>query len=662
MTRKDDDFFEGKFGRYRPSSDQGSLFRPPSAASSKRVAARQRAAWYNRKRGAPSPKLTPPRPPSQQRVIIKIQPVKRTVGGGAGSLMRHALYVERDGAGRDGDDVQVFGREHEHADGAAFVERCEGDRHHFRVIVSPENGAEIPDLQSYTRELVERVERDLNTRLDWIAAEHHDTGRPHVHLLIRGKHPDGRDLIIPREYVSHRFRERAEELATELLGPRREPNQLDRMVNQERFTALDRELIARARDRELQLGRMAYDGPSEARAVQRLNRLEEWGLAAQSRPGVWRLDEDLQDKLIRLSDIRDRERATLRLLAREDRSIERENLRHLEAAHSSNQRMVGRLIGFERLGDDHNGAQLIGIEGVDGNTWTARVSRLEDLRPLAGVERGAIIEIERAVPEVRPADRTIWAIARDHDLTYSAELHRELRPTDREEYIVMHERRLEALRRDGIVTRDQDGTFRLPEDYMDRAAAREGVGGRESVRVTLHDPHSLEQQINYEGPTWVDRVSFDGQEPHQLANRGFGRQVHEAWERRAATLEKLELAERRPDGLYLNDGWRDALSDMQDQAIRARVERESGRIARVARDGDKVHGVFVDRIHVGEKSYARIDHSTDRLRTTLVPWRGDMDRAFNQLVAGQVHGDRFNFQYGRGVEQKIKAMGLDLGR
>jgi type IV secretory pathway VirD2 relaxase len=575
--------------------------------------------------------------------------------------MRHALYVERDGAGRDGDDVQVFDRDHEQADGAAFVERCEGDRHHFRVIISPESGAEITDLQAYTRELVERVERDLGTRLDWIAAEHHDTGRPHIHLLIRGKHPDGRDLVIPREYVSHRFRERAEGLATELLGPRREPDRLGRMVNQERFTALDRELIARARGSELRLGHMGYDGPSEARAVQRLNRLEGWGLAAQTRPGVWKLDADLKDKLIRLSDIRDRERATTRLLAREDRAVDRESLRHLEAAHSSQQRMVGRLIGFERLGDDHNGAQLIGIEGVDGNTWTARVARLEDLRPIAGVGRGAIIEIERATPEVRPADRTIWAVAAENNLTYSEELHRASRPTDRDEYIAMHERRLEALRRDGIVTRDHDGTFRLPQDYMDRAAAREGVGGRESVRVTLHDPQTLEQQVNYKGPTWLDRVSFNGEAPSQMLNKGFGREVQDAYEKREATLVRLDLAERRPDGLYLNHGWRDALLDMEDKTLRAQIERESGRIARVARDGDKVHGVFVSRIHMGDQSYARIDDFSDRLRTTLVPWRGDMDRALNQFVSGRVNGERFDFQYGKGVEQKIRGLGLDIG-
>jgi type IV secretory pathway VirD2 relaxase len=64
---------------------------------------------------------------------------------------------------------------------------------------------------------------------------------------MRGRREDGRDLVIPRPYVSHGFRERAEELATELLGPRLEPDRLDRAVKLERFTELDRDILSHAR-------------------------------------------------------------------------------------------------------------------------------------------------------------------------------------------------------------------------------------------------------------------------------------------------------------------------------------------------------------------------------------------------------------------------------
>ena len=185
----DEDKFEGDVSRRRAkrTPDSGSIFRPPSAAGSKRVAKRARTAWYNRSRGAGAVKLKHERPAGSQRVTVIIHPkVHAKAAGGAGSMMRHTLYIERDGAGRDGDAVQVFDREHDRADGAAFIGRCEDDRHHFRVIISPEHGAAIDDLRSYTRDLMRTVESDLDTRIDWIAAEHHDTGHPHVHLLMRG--------------------------------------------------------------------------------------------------------------------------------------------------------------------------------------------------------------------------------------------------------------------------------------------------------------------------------------------------------------------------------------------------------------------------------------------------------------------------------------------
>src|SRR4029078_10420574 len=114
--------------------------------------------------------LARPGDPASQRVIVKLKSVAHAqIRGGAGGLMRHALYVERDGANRDGDKVQVFDRELDRADGAAFAERCEGDRHHFRVILSPEHGDKIDDLKAFTRELMDTAADHLGLRIDWLA-------------------------------------------------------------------------------------------------------------------------------------------------------------------------------------------------------------------------------------------------------------------------------------------------------------------------------------------------------------------------------------------------------------------------------------------------------------------------------------------------------------
>ncbi|MBL8537951.1 MAG: DUF3363 domain-containing protein [Hyphomonadaceae bacterium] len=664
MARSDnDDLIRGKVSGARRSVRAGGAHLFPSALG-KPGNRRSRTAWFNRPTGAGNVKLAHERPEGSQRVIVKARVVVHAnVGGaGAGGMMRHTLYVERDGASRDGERVEVFDRELDQADGAAFVERCEDDRHHFRLIVSPEFGDRIDDLKDYAREMMERAEKDLHTSLDWIAAEHHDTGRPHVHVLIRGVRDDGRDLVIPRAFVSHGFRNHAEALATERLGPRLEhglshelEQKLERAADLERLTDLDRSLRTLAREGQLAIA----DLPEEGRValVRRLNRLEDWGLAERLQPGTWSLDRALEDKLTRLGDMRDREIATGRLLARDEQGLERADVRELENAHSS-QRVTGRLIGFEPLTSDPRGPQLIAIDGVDGQLWTARAARAKDLRALNGVERGAIVEIGRAAIEVKPADRTIWDIARRHELTYSRALHRELRPADRESYIIMHERRLEALAREGMVMRDASGTFHLPPDYLQQAAAREGRGGRESITVQLHDPHALEHQIHYQGPTWLDRVAAHIEDRSQLCKtHGFGKDMAEAWKHRETTLERLGAGKSIAGEFFPAESWQGHLREIEREHLLTRIERNSGRAARIAVDGEHAHGLYVNRIHAAERSYAVLDYGR---AATLVPWRAEMDRALNQFMAGQVKGRDFDFKYGREVEKTLtRGLGVD---
>jgi type IV secretory pathway VirD2 relaxase len=46
-----------------------------------------------------------------------------------------------------------------------------------------------------------QAQRDLGTRLDWVAVDHWNTGHPHVHVIIRGRANDGQDLVISRDYI-----------------------------------------------------------------------------------------------------------------------------------------------------------------------------------------------------------------------------------------------------------------------------------------------------------------------------------------------------------------------------------------------------------------------------------------------------------------------------
>jgi len=71
-------------------------------------------------------------------------------------------------------------------------------------------------------------------------------------VLVRGVRDDGKDLVIPREYISRGMRERAQEIASLELGPQSELEKrakLTRTIDAQHKTDLDK-MIERARDGE----------------------------------------------------------------------------------------------------------------------------------------------------------------------------------------------------------------------------------------------------------------------------------------------------------------------------------------------------------------------------------------------------------------------------
>src|SRR5207253_6495970 len=121
-----------------------------------------------------------------------------------------------------------------------------GDPRLFKIIISPEFGDRL-DLEKLTRELMERMEVDLGTKLQWVATIHDNTQYPHVHVALRGARDDGRGLRLDRDYVKNGIRANAQDAATAQIGYR---TQLDaqeaqrRETDQKRFTSLDR-ILAR---------------------------------------------------------------------------------------------------------------------------------------------------------------------------------------------------------------------------------------------------------------------------------------------------------------------------------------------------------------------------------------------------------------------------------
>ncbi len=361
---------------------------------------------------------------SGRRVLVKALPVNHRGRGGyrMAPLSAHVAYLKREGVTRDGSPTRMFDAAGDNADDRGFADRCKDDRHHFRIIVSPEDAAELTDLREYTRDLVRQMEADLGTRLDWVAVDHWNTDNPHVHLLVRGVTDTGADLVMARDYISHNLRSNAEELAQAELGPKPEhevQRTLERDVTAERWTRLDTE-IKRGSDElgviDLRPERPGPDDPRLRRLmVGRLQHLESMGLAAQGEPGEWAVAEGAAAKLRELGTRGDIIR-TIGAALREhgqDRPLDS----YAVVTSAPEKPIAGRLID-KGLHDELYGAAYAVIDGTDGRTHHVRLPGIEALEH--SPKLGGIVEL-RAIG--RPGEeKPTLVLATRSDLDLAAQV------------------------------------------------------------------------------------------------------------------------------------------------------------------------------------------------------------------------------------------------
>jgi type IV secretory pathway VirD2 relaxase len=411
----------------------------------------------------------------------------------AAPIARHIVYLERDGVTRDGRDAAMFDARTETADRDAFAEQCEGDRHHFRFIVSPEDAGEMQDLRGFTRELMQDMARDLGTNLDWVAVDHWNTDNPHIHVLVRGRAADGADLVIDRDYIKGGMRARAEERVTLELGPRSEleiQRALVREVTADRWTSLDRQLERIADDGgrivNLQPG-VAIEERRRTLLLGRAAHLERLGLAEPSGPACWTLkagaERTLRDLAVRSDIIKTMHRA----LGQSGRAIDPGQFAiHAEPPADP---IVGRLTA-RGLHDELVGSAFAVVEGVDGRTHHLTFS---DLEMTGDAKAGAIVEL-RSWDDAKGQRRL--SLATRSDLTIGEQVHargatwldRQLLSREQggtgggfgQEVRDAMQARVDALAREGLARR-QGRSVIFARDLLDTLAKRELADAAQSI-------------------------------------------------------------------------------------------------------------------------------------------------------------------------------------
>ena len=577
--------------------------------------------------------------PLSRRVTIKTLLVNQRQASPQ-SLAKHLRYIERDGVGRDGEPGQAYGPQTDAADLDAFKERCADDRHHFRFILSPEDGAELEDLRTYTRHLMGRMEADLGTGLDWVAVNHWNTDNPHTHIVVRGRDDTCKDLIIAGDYIADGFRHRAAELATEWLGPRTEleiQQSLQREVEQERWTSLDRTLQREAgEDGRVHVERL-NEPPLQRRRlllIGRLQRLQRLSLADEMQPGTWAVHADAEKTLRALGERGDIIRTMQRAMSGEPRELA------VFEPGDDRRTVIGR-VAAKGLADELRDRAYLIIDGTDGKAHYVALNARDEP---ANYPTGAVVEV-RGSADVRVADRNIAALTNgglyrtDHHLAIAQGQAQAGR--DPQEVVAAHVRRLEALRRAGIVERVAEGLWKVPDDLPERGRQYDAqrLGG---VAVELKSHLSIERQARVIGATWLDQQLIGG--GRGLGDLGFGSEVKDALQQRADFLAKQGLAEKRGQRVILARNLLGTLRNRELAHAAQDIAAETGLEHRSVAEGQRVAGIYRRSVMLASGRYAMLD---DGKAFSLVPWKPVIERQLGKQIAATVRGGGVSWEVGR---------------
>jgi type IV secretory pathway VirD2 relaxase len=552
-----------------------------------------------------------------RRVIAKLRIVKVC------QLQRRATraylrYLRREGVTFDG-ERQIYTTLEDAADTARFLDRGRDDRHQFRLIISPEDGADVGSLRDFTRRLMAQMECDLETTLDWVAIDHYNTGHPHTHIVIRGVSDRDKILYIASDYINYGIRHRARELVTRELGPQTERELrrgLGREIEQDRLTRLDRTLLEDATPEGLiDLGMLAHPRDSRQLLIGRLQKLERMGLARANAPNQWLLARNMERTLRHLAEDADIREAMCQRIA--ERGLSRQRFaihRDPEPAMS----VIGRVLSKGVTGRERDDKVHLLIDGIDG-----QVHYIEMAQAAAGS-----VQIDRIVEVKRPGgiERSVTLL--------------EKRPPLAPDIAGGHGRGSD----DDVLgsTRGLERGDRVRVARVDAAIGRRHAA-RPALEARVLSVIDVEAQVTAHAATWLDRALI-GDADAGITDSGFGHELRHALTRRQQWLIEQGLARRDGDTIVFGRDLLATLSRREVLAIGEELARARGLALRVPQNHGRISGQYRETLTLVSGRYALIETASE---LALVPWRGAVEKALGRSVSGLVIDDDVDWQVGR---------------
>src|SRR5882757_5122846 len=228
------------------------------------------------------------------------------------------------------------------------------------------------------------------------------------------------------------------------------------------------------------------------------------------------------------------------------------------------------------------------------------------------VGRGMIVAVGSGSAGPRAADLNIANMARETGV-YRPSAHLEQATAndrlggDPEAFIRSHVRRLEALRRAGLVERIDADHWRIPTNLPERGQVYDQSRNGGNIRIGILSPTGVDHQVRHDGATRLDR-ELASRQRIVLANEGFGLEVQAALAQRRQWLVDMGYATNLGDGRIR--GIRDLIKRLEsadvDRAGKA-LAVQRGRKSQPAVPGYYVMGELVGSIRLSSGRFAMID-------------------------------------------------------
>jgi type IV secretory pathway VirD2 relaxase len=339
----------------------------------------------------------PPR--FSQRCAVRVTYSRNTTKG---QWRAHGRYLMRESAAGTSSRQQAgFGGDGRIKDLAGTLDHWQaaGDARLFKLIISPEFGDRV-DLERLAQDLMGRMERDLDTRLEWAAVVHHNTDHPHIHIALRGVREDGTELCLERGYIQHGLRAHSEDLCTAQLGYRTEldaAEALRREVTQQRFTSLDR-AISRSAATDDDVDYLSVV-PSSGQIAARLRFLSTMGLSDASSENRWRVRRDFETVLRAMQRAGDRQKA----LAAHAEMLSDPRLPLVATNTRDITELEGRVLGHGE--DESTGRAYLLLEGTDAKVhFIYQNGAIGEARRAGKLRAGSFVSFQKQLTKLEILD------------------------------------------------------------------------------------------------------------------------------------------------------------------------------------------------------------------------------------------------------------------